>query len=263
MRSGVSTWKRAAYVACALCAAHVYPAWAAGDEIQVYLDDVQPRGERGLELHMNYVPRGRTTPDYPGEQPPGHILRVTPEFSFGLGNNWDWGVYVPLTANKDTESTFSDYLKLRLKYLVNNERLNASEFYGVNFELGRSPLRVSPSAWHGEIRTILGMRRGDWLFAMNPILDVPLSTSVADNKVGFELGFKVAKNVGGGLALGVEHYADLGPVRRLTFGSQSAQTTFAVLDYEAKSWDINFGVGRGWTEGADRTVVKAILGLPF
>ncbi len=246
----------------ALCASAAQ-AHAAPDEIQVYIDDLQPRGGRGVELHMNYVPRGRLTPDYPGEQPPGHVARVTPEFSFGLGNHWDWGLYVPFSANKDSGSLFSDYAKLRLKYLVNDETLGASNFYGVNFEVGRSPRRVSASAWHGEIRTILGMRRGDWLLAMNPIFDVPLSSSVADNKVGLDLGFKAARTVGGGLALGVEHYAGLGPVRHLTFGSQSAETTFAVLDYEAKSWDINFGVGHGWTEGADRRVVKAILGLPF
>jgi len=261
--SPVSMWKRAAYVACVLCAAQAHNARAAGDEIQVYLDDVQPRGQRGLELHTNYVPRGRLAPDYPGEQAPGHILRVTPEFSFGLGNNWDWGVYLPFSANKDTSSTFSDYAKLRLKYLVNNERLDASEFYGVNFELARSPRRVSPSAWHGEVRTIFGIRRGDWLLAMNPILEVPLSSSVADNKVGFDLGVKIAKKAGGGLALGVEHYAELGPVRKLVFGTESSETTFAVLDYEGKGWDINFGVGHGWTGGSDRRVLKAIVGLPF
>jgi hypothetical protein len=250
-------------VAAGVLAALAAPAWPAADEIQVYLDDVQAKGKHGLEVHMNYVPRGRMTPDYPGEQPPGHVLRMTPEFSFGLGNNMDWGVYLPFSANKDTDTTFSDYAKLRGKYLVNHERLNASEFYGLNIEVARSPRRTSPSFWHAEFRGILGMRRGDWLFAMNPILGVPLNYSVADNKVDLELAFKVAKDVGRGFALGFEHYSELGPVSRLTFGPDSGESTFAVVDYEGKGWDLNFGAGRGWTQGADRTVVKAILGLPF
>lgn len=252
-----------AVVAAALCTVQPPHARAAEDEIQVYIDDVRPRGQRGLELHANYVPRGRLTPDYQGEQPPGHVLRMTPEFSFGMGDNWDWGLYVPFSANKDTRTTFSDYAKLRVKYLVNNERLDASEFYGLNVEVARSPRRVSPSFWHAEFRGIVGMRRGDWLLAMNPILSTPLNRSVADNTVDLDLDFKVAKNVDGGLALGVEHYAGLGPVSRLTFGSASSQTTFAVLDYEGKGWDINLGIGHGWTEAADRHVVKMILGLPF
>lgn len=236
---------------------------AAGDEIQVYIDDLRARGERGLELHTNYVPRGRLAPDYPGEQPPGHILRVTPEFSFGLGNNFDWGIYLPFSANKDSGSVFSDYAKLRGKYLVNDERLGASEFYGLNIEVARSPRRVSPAHWSAELRGILGMRRGDWLLAVNPILGLPLSKSVADNTVDFDLSTKIAKEVGGGLALGFEHYAEFGPVRKPTFGPDAGQTTFAVLDYEGKDWGVNFGIGHGWTGASDRRVVKMILGLPF
>ena len=252
---------RAAPVVATL--AHALCVHAAGDEIQVYIDDLRARGERGLELHTNYVPRGRLTPDYPGEQPPGHILRVTPEISFGLGNNFDWGIYLPFSANRDSGSAFSDYAKLRGKYLVNDERPGASEFYGLNVELARSPRRVSPAHWSAEFRGILGMRRGDWLLAVNPILSLPLSRSVADNTVDFDVSTKVAKAVGGGLALGFEHYAEWGPVRKLTFGPDAGQTTFAVVDYEAGDWGVNFGVGHGWTGVSDRRVFKMILGLPF
>lgn len=252
---------RAAPVVATLVSAQC--ARAAGDEIQVYIDDIRARGERGLELHANYVPRGRLTPDYPGEQPPGHILRVTPEISYGLGNNFDVGLYVPFSANNDSGSTFSDYAKLRGKYLVNNERLGASEFYGLNVEIARSPRRVSPAHWSAELRGILGLRRGDWLLAVNPILGLPLVRSVGDNTVDFDVSTKIAKAVGGGLALGFEHYAEFGPVRKPAFGPDAGQATFAVFDYEGKDWGVNFGIGHGWTGASDRRVVKMILGLPF
>jgi hypothetical protein len=236
---------------------------AASDEIQVYLDDVDARGERSVELHMNYVPRGRLDPDYPGEQPPGHILRVTPEFSFGLGENWDWGLYLPFAANKDTHSLFADGFKLRLKHVINTERQGGSDFYGANLEVARASRRTSPSYWRAELRGMLGMRRGEWLVAMNPILSTPLSSSVAENTVDLELAFKVGREVRQGIALGVEHYSELGPVSKPVFGPGSAQTTFAILDWAGKKYDLNFGIGHGWTEASDKRVIKAILGLPF
>jgi hypothetical protein len=33
------------------------------DEIQVYTDDINKRGEFGLEWHLNTTPQGRTAPD--------------------------------------------------------------------------------------------------------------------------------------------------------------------------------------------------------
>ena len=69
------------------------------DEIQVYTDDLDYRGEGGLELHLNTTPSGRRTPDYPGDVPPYHGLRITPEFSWGLGHDLDWGLYLPTTTD--------------------------------------------------------------------------------------------------------------------------------------------------------------------
>ena len=253
----------AALVAAALTALHSAPAYAASDEIQVYLDDVNKRGERSLELHMNYVPRGRFEPEYPGEQPPAHILRLTPEFSFGLGNNGDWGLYLPFAANKDTESLFADGFKVRLKHVVSTEREGGSDFYGANLEVAHASRRTSPAYWRTELRGMLGMRRGEWLFAMNPILSTPLTASVAGSGVELTLAFKAGREVGRGVALGVEHYSELGPVTRPVFGPDSAQTTFAIFEWAGKKFDINFGIGHGWTEASDKRVIKMIVGLPF
>lgn len=76
-------------------------ALAAADEIQVYLDDINAPGEAALELSLNYVPKDRRTPDYPGEIPPHHVFRVMPEISLGLAPNWDLGLYRQLQANPD------------------------------------------------------------------------------------------------------------------------------------------------------------------
>lgn len=255
--------RRASIGALLLLSAAVPVAQAAGDEIQVYIDDINAKGERGLEVHSNYVSRGRTTQDYPGEQPPGRIFRLTPEFSFGLGDNWDWGFYVPTSVSNESGSAFMDGGKLRIKYLLDTEATKSPYFYGLNFELARSGIRVSPSKWHGELRGIIGTRQGDWLLAINPILGWPMSSSVSGSTVDLDVATKVSKEVGHGFALGVEHYSEYGPVGHIQRGSAAGQNTFAVLDYEGKGWDMNVGVGHGWTGVSDRRVFKLIFGMPL
>jgi hypothetical protein len=66
------------------------------DEIQVYTDDINKRGEFGLEWHLNTTPQGRTTPDYPGEITNNHGFRFTPEFSYGLTSDVELGLYLPM-----------------------------------------------------------------------------------------------------------------------------------------------------------------------
>jgi len=59
-------------------------AWAAPEEIQVYLDELNAPGQLGLDLHSYYVMAGAGTAAYSGAQPALHVFRLTPEFSYGL-----------------------------------------------------------------------------------------------------------------------------------------------------------------------------------
>lgn len=230
---------------------------AAPDEIQVYTDDLNAPGEAELEVHTNFVTKGRKTPDYPGERPPHHALRVTPELSFGLAENWDMGFYLPLAYSADGTFTV-DGGKLRLKYLRNSETL----FYGVNLEIGYSPRRVAENYWNSELRTIFGIKRGGWLLAVNPVFGWDMSGGSSATP-DFDLAFKAMRETGGGMAFGVEHYAELGKADHIHAGRQSGQSTYAVMEYEGKGWELNLGVGHGWTDVADKTVVKAIFTVPF
>ena len=66
--------------ACGLALAGVAgPALAAGEEIQVYMDEISPKGHFGLDVHVNYVADGVKTFDYPGQQQSLHRVRITPE----------------------------------------------------------------------------------------------------------------------------------------------------------------------------------------
>jgi len=246
--------------AALLCCAALLCNWqaaAAPDEIQVYTDDLNAPGEAELEIHTNFVTRGRKTPDYPGERVPYQVLRVTPEFSFGLTENWDMGFYLPLAYSAEGGYTV-DGGKLRLKYLHNAETL----FYGVNLEVGYSPRRVAENYWNSELRTIFGVKRGDWLVAVNPVFGWDMSGG-SGSTPDFDLAFKVMRATGGGMAFGVEHYAELGKADHIHVGRESGQSTYAVVEFEGKAWGLNLGVGHGWTDVADKTVVKAIFTIPF
>lgn len=247
----------------ALCLGVVFcpPALAAPDEIQVYLDDVREPGETGLELHLNFVPKGRRTPDYTGEIPPHRVFRATPEFSIGLRPNWDMGLYLP-TEVAPGGNAYMDGARLRLKYLAPIADTKPY-FWGANVEVGYVPLRVSEDRYAAELRWILGYRNGPWLFAVNPIFGFALSGPNKSSTPDLDLNFKVAREINDEWSVGIEHYAGFGRINKMPNSSQQDQVFYFVVDYERKGFGVNFGIGRGLTNASDDWVVKAIVSLPL
>lgn len=235
-------------------------ALAAPDEIQVYTDDLDEPGECGIEIHSNFVRDRSRTPEYAGAQPSGRIFRLTPEFSLGVAKNWDAGFYLPMSLDTVTRTSFIDGFKGRVKYLVKEE---SGLFYGSNLEIAWGPLRASPSRWRTELRNIVGQRSGPWLVAVNPIFGAPLSASVTSASVEFDLNAKVTRDLDQRFTIGLEHYAGLGPVRSLRTGSESTQSSYAVVEMKFGGWDLHMGFGHGWTESADKRVFKLIASVPF
>lgn len=232
------------------------------DEVQVYDDSINARGERGLELHVNTTPRGRATPDYPGEVTPQHGLRITPEFSYGLGHGLEAGLYLPVNTQSGGKTELAG-LKLRMKWLPFEAVDGVGGFGGLNVELSRLAQRYSFSRWGAEARFIAGWRNADWLLAANPTLEFDLSDGQRGNRPGLSLGLKAARQVLPGLAAGLEVYTDTGPLGRRLPWQQQDNRVFVALDVDQKPWVFNLGVGRGITEAADRWTVKAIFELPF
>jgi hypothetical protein len=233
-------------------------ALAAGDEIQVYLDDLSAPGEIGLDLHLNYVLSGRAAPDWPGELPPRHLFLATPEFGFGVTRWFELGLYLP-TAVAPDGSLYGNGVKVRAKVVPRRAEAGGF-FWGWNVELGRVARRASEQQWTVELRPIAGWRAGRWLLAANPILGfaggAPAS-SQAELEPAAKLGFQATR----GLMIGLEHHAALGTVSALAARGGQQHGTFAVVDYEGHGLALNLGVGRGWTGVSDRWVVKAIVGF--
>ena len=241
---------------------HGPEALAIVDEIQVYTDDLDKRGERGLELHVNTTPRGRKTPNYDGDLPPHHGVRVTPEFSWGLGNDFDAGLYFP-SATDSHGHFYLAGIKPRLKWLpVHGSEEEGGWYFGANLELDRLTKKFSDSPWSTELRIIGGYRAKDWLIGMNPILDWGLSRGYRGSP-DVVLAWKAVHGVGRGLSLGAEYYNGIGTLADRLPRAEQERTLYFVVEYEAKSWSINFGIGHGLTPATDDWTAKAIVGLSF
>jgi hypothetical protein len=232
-------------------------AHAAGDEIQVYGSDINKPGESGLEMHVNFVADGSRDAAAPGQKPVRNMLRVTPEFSWGITEQLELGVYIPMIKAVGSSATVEG-VKGRVKYLVANDENPL--YWGVNFELGRVSLRTETSHWNAELRPILGYTMKRWEFTVNPILGWALSDG-ASQVPEFEPAFKVAYRLDNGMSVGAEHYMAMGPANHFLPYSEREQNTFVVMDGKIGGTEVNLGIGRGWHASSDKWVIKAIFGF--
>lgn len=233
---------------------------AAPDEIEVYTDEMSKPGQYGMELHLNRSIKGVQTPGYPGQMPPHHVTQVTPEFFYGISNELEAGLYLPVAFGPGGNA-YLNGLRLRLKYLAPRQEGDAF-FWGVNGEIGHASIRTSESAAVVELRPVVGYRGKEWLVSFNPILNMGLSANVS-RQPRFEPALKVTHNVAEGIDAGVEYYGEYGPLRRFVPANERSHALYAVVDVEHKDCDINFGVGRGFVNAGDRWVMKAIVSKPF
>ncbi len=234
--------------------------FAAPEEIQVYMDEMNAPGKFGLDLHNNYVISGSSTPGFPGNVPPNHIYRLTPELSYGLTPSFELGGYF-LTSHQPNSGVVVDGEKIRLKYIAPKDESQAY-FWGWNVEVGKVDASLEPNPWNAEIKGIYGYRSGPWTMAFNLNFDWSLVGQM-QTPVGWELDSKVSYAVEENYKLGFESYNELGPVRQPGPLNQFSQTVYAVLDTELSGWNLNFGVGRGFSIFSDRWVAKAIIGVPI
>ena len=233
------------------------------DEIQVYTDDIRQPGEAGLELHVNTTPSGRSEPEYRGEITPWHGLRVTPEFSYGLTDDLEPGLYLPVVRDASGTTYFAGP-RLRLKWLpVRQEDGGDGWFLGLNNELSWVAERFEQGRSLWEVRPIIGGRSGAWLVSFNPVVDWALAGPQPGGAPDFSPQLKIARTVSPGVAVGAEYYADLGRINGWLPADEQSHTLYFALDLERGRWGLNFGIGRGLNDATDRWTVKAIFAIPL
>jgi hypothetical protein len=234
---------------------------AADEEIQVYMDEIGTPHVPGLDVHLNYVPDGRTRPDYPGEEASGGRFRITPEWAYALSPNLELGAYLPL-ADIDRDGRFQiGGAKARIKWVAPRPQ-GEDGFWGLNFEIGRVRHDLDRNPWNAELKGIVGTRKGPWTLAANLNIDWVVQGpdhGPPDLQLATKVGYAISKET----SIGVESYNALGTTRRLSAFRDGDHQTFLVMDRGFGRWDLNLGVGRGYGSPEDRWIVKAVVGVPI
>ena len=227
----------------------------ANDEIQVYNAEIAKIGQWTFQLHNNYAFIGRKEPDFPGGLIPNHALQGTGEWAWGITDWWEMGFYTPYAVDQEL-TPYSNAAKIRQLFVIPNAA-EREFFYGVNFEFSYAMPQFSETRWNMEIRPIVGWRKGDYEFIINPIVDLGFGQN---GGAEFVPAARFARNLGENLAVGVEYYTDLGPLQRWLPFNEQQHNVYAVVDFKIGRFDVNAGVGYGLTPGSDRLMAKMIIG---
>jgi hypothetical protein len=238
-----------------------HPRRAADEEIQVYMDEIGPPHQLGLDVHLNYVPDGRILPDYPGQQASEGRTRITPEWSYALSPDLELGLYLPLATIDRDGTVQAGGIKGRIKWIA--PRAEGQDWWwGANFELGRVAHDLDINPWNAELKGIVGVRKGPWTLAANLNVDWMVS-GPEHTPVDFQLATKVAYHVTDRTSIGVESYNGLGGGRSFGRFSEADQQTYLAVDTSLGRWDLNLGVGYGYGNPEDRLILKAVIGVPI
>lgn len=248
---------RAAAGAAVLLAAAT--AAAQTDEIQVYTGGIAEPGELALTFHNNFVVSGSPTPAFPGGIVPNHSWNGVPELAVGVARWAELGLYLPVYSFAPGDGFLVDGAKLRALFVTPHAEERRA-YAGANFELSFNAPHWNPRRWTGEARLIVGGRIGKVELTLNPIFDTAFEGLAAielvpSGRVGYHLSDR--------WTIALEEYAALGPVSGIAPVASQEHTLFAVVDYEGKRLDVEFGVGFGLTDAADDVVVKLILSPEF
>lgn len=229
------------------------------DEIQVYTDEINRPGKWGLELHVNTTPAGNRIPAYPGEVTTNHGFRVTPELSYGINGDWEAGLYVPTVRSGDGGYYLAG-ARARIKWIPVK---GPGGFGGMNLELYRVDQKFSDARNGAELRFIAGYEARNWLLSVNPVFNWGLLGGFRTNSPDGSLGVKLTRKASGKMALGAEYYSDFGKVNAILPYSLQSNTLYAVMDYEGRPFNFNFGIGRGLTHASDNWTIKSIVEFSF
>jgi len=229
-------------------------------EIQVYDGTANRAGEFGAELHANFVASG--LPARPPLLATDHVTHLTLEPSYGLRPWWELGGYLQAAIRPDGRLDYGG-VKLRSKF-VTPPGWHSHLRLGVNLELSVLPRTYDPDRVGAEVRPIAAWEDDAWLFAINPIVDVPFAGAGAKHGPEFEPAAMALRKVANVVSLGFEYYAGLGP-----FSSFEPVRDEQHALYEAVNLlcvprlELNFGVGEGLTRASDHLVLKTIVGYSF
>lgn len=232
-------------------------AFAQTDEIQVYDAEIEEHHKLNVEVHSNYTPIGRTTPDFPGGIIPDHSVNGAVEWAFGVTDWFEQGLYFPVyTAYSDGRGGSLNGFKIRELFVLPHAH-DHTFFYGVNFEFSVNYKYWESKHITSEVRPIIGLHLHPVDIIFNPIVDTEYTGGFGG--LEFVPATRVAYNLNEKWAVAAEEYEDDGPLRHFLPLNEQFHEVWAVLDRSSKAVNIETGVGVGVTSGADKLTFKLML----
>lgn len=240
------------------------------DEVRVYTDSIEEKGEWGVELHFNSVPRSRISNASPGEPRAISGLIVTPELSYGLTDTieLEFGFLLP-RVRLDDGNSLQVVPHVRAKWIPKQAKPIGGQgdwFWGGIVEWSPSPLRrgatTEDAASYFSLRPILGYRTSTWLFAGNLILEWPLAlrnpgaSSVARPEVA--PAFKILRTYSDRFATGLEYHGEWGSARKFSPSGEQAHTLYWILERKKPFW-MSIGLGHGLNRNSGGFSIKGSL----
>ena len=232
------------------------------DEIQVYDDEINAKGEQSLELHLNNTPRGVITPTYPGEVMNNSNTRITPEYAYGLGHDLEAGLYINTVVNNGTWNYAG--AKVRMKWLPFSEEKGDPVFAGANIEVSNTLPQYEESRYNAEARFIFGKHIDKWLLVINPIFDQQLSQPYVHQAPDFNTAVRVSREVTPGWSVGSEFYSNYKQIGTGPISYPNTQELVFLKVYcDGGPLPFQAGVGKGFTNSSDSLTFMAIFSIPL
>ena len=251
------------WAACTFVLIVTLPSLRAQDnyEIQVYGSETVPRGMTMVELHSNFTSEG-VRPAGRSMLSSHHALHETVEITRGFTDWFETGFYFFTSVQPGRGWEWvGDHIRPRVRV---PESWHWPVGLSLSTEFGYKRRAFSDNTWNWEIRPIIDKEFGRWYVSLNPTVGKVVHGP--DSNQGFELSpsIKIAFDLNQKIAVGIEYYADLGPITRIAPWREQGHTIYPTLDLNlSPRWEINFGVGIGLTQSTDSLNVKLILGRRF
>ncbi|MES2126291.1 MAG: hypothetical protein V4463_03390 [Pseudomonadota bacterium] len=238
------------YFTAALCASlfACTHAMAANDETIVYGDDMSKAGETGFEMYSKW---SRSAP----EQGRRQLFHAIGEMSYGLTDQWNLGLKLPVT--REAGQWHADGAYLELKYLAPHAA--QGWYWGAEIEGGSVGARGEERAAVLEVVPLVGWHNGAWHALANPGFEY--TNEGSERGLSFSPRFKVSYQVDHANAFGMEYHVDAGLLKAITPRHERNEVAF--LTWEAKFGEQAFSValGHGATSASERWALRLTFAL--
>jgi hypothetical protein len=230
-------------------------------EIIVHPSETVETGHAELVLHSNMAVSG-TTQKTDGVLPTQHALNESLEVAYGFTSWFETAVYSAVSVQPGMDGR---WVGERIF-----PRIRAPESWGLPVGIGFGTIitcqqrAFSADTRSMEIIPIVDKRWGGWYFSINPAVGRSLKGENTGRGWEFSPAFKGSYDITRRVAVGIEYYSSLGPIRAFDPVGEQQHTLFSAVDVNlGAEWELNFGAGVGLTGASDALVLKMILGRRF